>query len=336
MEDVNLLERLNMEALRQEKYLITALGELLIDFTESGVSNAGMKLFEQNPGGAVANVLAAMARLGERTAFIGKVGNDIHGRFLKETLDNVGIDTTGLVMSKDFFTTLAFVALSANGERTFSFARKPGADTQLKAEEVNESILESSVIFHVGSLSLTDEPARSATHHAVKTAKARGAVISYDPNYRASLWSNEAIAKERMRELLSYVDIMKLSDEETELLTDEAEPELAAKRLNDRGIPCVVVTLGKRGALVSVGGSSMIVPGYRNPAVDTTGAGDAFWGGFLHRMVTLNKRPEQLSIQLAADCADWGNAVATCCVQKRGAIPAMPTLYEVKALMSDL
>ena len=316
-------------------YHIAALGELLIDFTESGVSQSGMRLFEQNPGGAVANVLAAMARLGEQTAFIGKVGDDMHGRFLKEKLGNAGIDTTGLVMANDFFTTLAFVALSPNGERTFSFARKPGADTQLCADEVNESILKSTGILHVGSLSLTDEPARSATHAAIKTAKAHGAVISYDPNYRASLWKDETTAKERMRELLPYIDIMKLSDEETELLTDEADPELAAKRLNDSGISCVVVTLGKRGALVSVGGGSMIVPGYRNPAVDTTGAGDAFWGGFLHRMVTLNKRPEQLTIKQAADCADWGNAVATCCVQKRGAIPAMPTLDEVKSLMLD-
>lgn len=316
-------------------YHIAALGELLIDFTESGVSQSGMRLFEQNPGGAVANVLAAMARLGDQTAFIGKVGDDMHGRFLKETLENVGIDTTGLVLTNDFFTTLAFVALSPNGERTFSFARKPGADTQLNVEEVNESILKSTSILHVGSLSLTDEPARSATNAAVKTAKAHGAVISYDPNYRASLWRDEATIKERMRELVPYIDIMKMSDEETELLTDEVEPERAAKRLNDRGISCVAVTLGKKGALVSIGGNSIIVPGYRNPAVDTTGAGDAFWGGFLHRMVTLNKRPEQLSIQRAADCADWGNAVATCCVQKRGAIPAMPTLDEVRKIMGE-
>ena len=316
-------------------YCITALGELLIDFTESGVSTAGMKLFEQNPGGAVTNVLAAMARLGEQTAFIGKVGDDMHGRFLKQTLENAGIDTTGLVMTNTVFTTLAFVALNPNGERSFSFARKPGADTQLSVEEVNESILKSTRILHVGSLSLTDEPARSATHAAIKAAKTYGATISYDPNYRASLWKDEATAKKRMREPLPYVDVMKLSDEETELLTDEAEPELAAKRLNDRGISCVAVTLGKRGALVSVGGGTMIVPGYRNPAVDTTGAGDAFWGGFLHRMVSLNKRPEQLTLRQAADCAEWGNAVASCCVQKRGAIPAMPTLIELRTFMGE-
>jgi len=316
-------------------YHITALGELLIDFTESGVSKAGMKLFEQNPGGAVANVLAAMARLGERTAFIGKVGNDMHGAFLKETLENAGIDTKGLVLSDEYFTTLAFVALSASGERTFSFARKPGADTQLTAEEVDESILRSTEIFHVGSLSLTDEPARSATHHAVKLAKKHGAVISYDPNYRASLWPDVETAKARMRELLPYVDVMKLSDEETILLTDLESPAEAAKRLNEMGISCVAVTLGKKGALVSVDGNSKIVPGYSLPAIDTTGAGDAFWGGFLHRMLSLKKRPDELTLDEAADCAAWGNAVATCCVQKRGGIPAMPTLGEVKEIMRE-
>ena len=314
-------------------YHITALGELLIDFTESGVSKAGMKLFEQNPGGAVANVLAAAARLGERTAFIGKVGNDMHGAFLKETLENAGIDTKGLMLSDEFFTTLAFVALSATGERTFSFARKPGADTQLTADEVDESILQSTEILHVGSLSLTDEPARSATHHAVKLAKKHCATISYDPNYRTSLWPDEEAAKARMRELLPHVDVMKLSDEETILLTDIESPAEAAKRLNNMGVSCVAVTLGKQGALVSVGGENKIVPGYSLPAIDTTGAGDAFWGGFLHRMLALKKRPDELALDEAADCAAWGNAVATCCVQKRGGIPAMPSLGEVLELM---
>jgi fructokinase len=314
-------------------YDVVALGELLIDFTASGTSPAGMKLFEQNPGGAVANVLAAAARLGKRTAFIGKVGADMHGEFLKGTLDRAGIDTAGLVMSEDFFTTLAFVALSETGERTFSFARKPGADTQLTAAEVNEHIASSARIFHIGSLSLTDEPARSATYHAVQLAKSRGAVISYDPNYRAPLWPDVDTAKREMRQILPYVDIMKLSDEETMLLTDRETPEDAAKYLNGFGIPCVAVTLGKKGALVGVSEKTATVPGYRNPAVDTTGAGDAFWGGFLYRMLTLDKKPGELTLEQAGDCADWGNAVATGCVQKRGAIPAMPTLDETLALM---
>jgi fructokinase len=316
-------------------YDIVALGELLIDFTSYGYSPAGMRLFEQNPGGAVANVLAAVTKLGGSGAFLGKVGSDMHGRFLKETLDHAGINTRGLILSDSVFTTLAFVSLSETGERTFSFARKPGADTQILPGELDESLLGDAKVFHFGSLSLTDEPARSATHHAVKFAKSHGAVISYDPNYRAPLWPDGETAKERMRELLPYVDIMKLSDEETSLLTDYDTPEEAASYLNTLGISCVAVTLGKKGALVSVAGKSNVVSGYPNPAVDTTGAGDAFWGGFLYRMFALNKLPAALTLEDAADCANWGNAVATCCVQKRGAIPAMPSMGEVLTLMQE-
>jgi fructokinase len=167
----------------------------------------------------------------------------------------------------------------------------------------------------------------------VQLAKSRGAVISYDPNYRAPLWPDVDTAKREMRQILPYVDIMKLSDEETMLLTDRETPEDAAKYLNGFGIPCVAVTLGKKGALVGVSEKTATVPGYRNPAVDTTGAGDAFWGGFLYRMLTLDKKPGELTLEQAGDCADWGNAVATGCVQKRGAIPAMPTLDETLALM---
>lgn len=314
---------------------LVALGELLIDFTDSGTSSAGMRLFEQNPGGAVANVLAAAQRLGDSTAFVGKVGADMHGAFLKQTLEQAGIDVSGLVLSRDYFTTLAFVSLSDTGERTFSFARKPGADTQLTIQEVEASMASSARVFHVGSLSLTDEPARGATYHAVKLAKAQGAVISYDPNYRAPLWPDEETAKREMRKMLQYVDILKMSDEETRLLTDRDNPEDAARVLHKQGIGCVAVTLGKKGALVSVNGDSRIVPGYRHPAVDTTGAGDAFWGGFLHRMLELGQTPEKLTLNEAADCANWGNAVATCCVQKRGAIPAMPSLEEVLALFEQ-
>ena len=312
---------------------IVALGELLIDFTESGTSSSGMKLFERNPGGAVANVLAAVSRLGGSTAFLGKVGDDMHGRFLKKTLKDAGIDVTGLVMTPDFFTTLAFVSISGIGERTFSFARKPGADTQLRTDEVNEALVRNAKVLHVGSLSLTDEPARSATLYAIAIAKEAGAVVSYDPNYRASLWKDEQTAKERMRELLPLVDIIKLSEEETVLLTDYPDAESAGKYLNKLGIPCVAVTLGNRGVLICIRSEAAVVEGYPLPAVDTTGAGDAFLGGFLYRMLLLDKRPHTLTLPEAKDCANWGNATASCCVQKRGAIPAMPTLTELLDLM---
>lgn len=315
------------------QFSVAALGELLIDFTECGVSTSGMKLFERNPGGAVANVLAAVTKLGGSTAFLGKVGNDIHGQFLKSTLEEAGINTQGLILAEDVFTTLAFVALSASGERTFSFARKPGADTQLTVREVNDTVIQNARILHIGSLSMTDEPARSATLCAIVRAKEMGKFVSYDPNYRATLWLNEEVAKARMRELLPYVDIIKLSDEETGLLTERDDPAEAAAFLNARGISCVAVTLGKRGALVGVDGRCKIVPGYPLPSVDTTGAGDAFWGGVLYKILESGKYPCRITLLEMADYADFGNAVATCCVQKRGAIPAMPEMEDVLLLM---
>ena len=314
-------------------YDITALGELLIDFTDSGVSPSGMRLFERNPGGAPANVLAAAVRFGRRAAFLGKVGNDMHGQFLRQTLRDAGIDVRGLVSADDVFTTLAFVTLDGGGERTFSFARKPGADTCLTADELDTEILQNTRVLHVGSLSLTDEPARSATFAAVELAKQAGAVISYDPNYRAPLWPGPERAAEQMRAMIPHTDVMKLSDEETELLTGVSDPETAARRLLALGVPCAAVTLGAEGALVAARGEVRHIPPFPAKAVDTTGAGDAFWGGFLHRMLALDRAPADMSVDDAADCARWGNATAALCITKRGAIPAMPEMAAVEALL---
>lgn len=311
------------------KYDVVTLGELLIDFTPCGKSEAGQALFEQNAGGAVANAVGAVARLGGRSAFIGKVGDDMHGRFLRKTLEEIGVDVRGLIADPDVFTTLAFVALE-NGERSFSFARKPGADTQLRAEEIPEDLLRDAFIFHCGSLSLTDEPARGATWHAVKKAKECGAVFSYDPNYRASLWPDEETAKEQMRSLIPYVDFMKISDEETTLLTDEPEPEAAAERLLEMGVSFVAVTLGKDGALVCNKEGTLRVPGKTVTPVDTTGAGDAFWGAMLYCLSHDRVRPENLSLEKAAEYAKFANAAAALCVMKRGGIPSLPSLAEVK------
>ena len=317
------------------RYDIAALGELLIDFTDGGVSPSGMRLFERNPGGAPANVLTAAARFGRRTAFLGKAGDDMHGQFLRQTLLDAGIDVSGLVLAEDVFTTLAFVVLNDRGERSFSFARKPGADTCLRSEELNAAVLDSTRILHAGSLSLTDEPARSATFAAVERAKASGAVISYDPNYRAALWPDVETAAGHMRSMVPYVDVMKLSDEETALLTDEPDPAAAAAVLLAQGVKCAAVTLGAEGALVAAADGMRTVPGFAVNAVDTTGAGDAFWGGFLHRMLALDKAPDQLTVDDAADCARWGNATAAVCVTRRGAIPAMPSPAEAEALLAE-
>ena len=310
-------------------YKITALGEALIDFTPSGVSQAGMRVFEQNPGGAPANALAVFAKFGEKAAFIGKVGNDMHGQFLKETMGNAGIDTKGLIISDDVFTTLAFVSLNDKGEREFSFARKPGADTCLMKEEVDVSIIENTDIFHVGSLSLTDEPSRSATFYALEKAKEFGKIISYDPNYRALLWDSKEKAIEGMRSLLDYVDVMKLSDEETFLLTDIEEPQAAAKALLNKGISIVAVTLGADGAYICTKEGGAFVAGFASDVVDTTGAGDSFWGGFLYRLSKSGKCPEEVSLEEAKEFARFGNAVASLCVEKRGGIPAIPDMEQV-------
>ena len=321
-------------------YDVTALGELLIDFTPSGKSAAGMRLFEQNPGGAPCNVLAALNKCGLSTAFIGKVGNDMHGLFLKETLENAGICTGGLIVSDDVFTTLAFVALNDAGERSFSFARKPGADTCLEESEVNVSLLENSKIFHVGSLSLTDEPAKSATLFALKKAKELGCIISYDPNYRAALWRSKEAAIAGMREVLPFVDVMKMSDEETELLTGIKDPAEAAAYLVEHGIPLVAVTLGADGAYVCAKKDGVItgqvVSGFKSQVVDTTGAGDSFWGGFLYGLSKSGKKPADVALDEAVEFARFANALASLCVEKRGGIPAMPELEAIKDRLKRL
>lgn len=316
-------------------YDIVSLGELLIDFTESGVSSAGMRLFEQNPGGAVTNLLCAASQCGAKTGYIGKVGADMHGAFLKQAMLNAGVDMHALIESEDVFTTLAFVALKPNGEREFSFARKPGADTQLRPDELDRDMLQHTRVFHAGSLSLTQEPSRSATYEAIDMAKHAGSIISYDPNYRASLWSSKAEAIRYMRSLISVSDIMKVSDEELQLLTSETNPEKAAAVLLDQGVKLAAITLGAEGAYVYIGGGSRHVHGFHSSVVDTTGAGDAFFGGFLYRYLSSGKALKDVTLDDAADYARFGNATASLCVERRGGIPAMPKIADILSRMEQ-
>lgn len=311
---------------------IVALGELLIDFTEAGVSKEGQKLFEQNPGGAPANLLTVASHMGYRTAFVGKVGKDMHGAFLKETLHKEGICTDYIIEDADCFTTMAFVAINKNGEREFSFARKPGADTRLCREELSRELLESCKVFHYGSLSLTNEPSRGATLEAIQIAKTAGALISYDPNYRASLWENEYTATETMKSVIASADIMKVSDEESLLLTGEKEYAKALDTLLQMGPKLVAITLGSEGVLLGKSGKLEKIPGFEVKTVDTTGAGDSFWGGFLSALLSLDEKLEQKPWEVLKECARFGNATAALCVQKRGGIPAIPE----KALVEEL
>lgn len=313
---------------------ITALGELLIDFTDAGSSESGQRLFERNPGGAPANVLAAARRLGLSAAFIGKVGCDMHGEFLRDVLLEEGIDTRGLIMSDEAFTTLAFVALGANGERSFSFARKPGADTLLHPAELPVELIRESKVFHVGSLSLCAEPAHSATLVALHEARQAGCIISYDPNYRPALWESEEKAVEQMRSLLPWADMVKVSDEEAELITGFAEPERAAAAILEQGASMAAVTLGAGGAYIALKNGRCRAAGYKVAAVDTTGAGDAFWGAMIFALVRSGKTPGELTADDAVRFAKFANAAAALCVSRRGAIPAMPTAEEVEKFMN--
>lgn len=312
---------------------IVALGELLVDFTEAGVSRDGRKLFEQNPGGAPANLLTAASHMGYRTAMIGKVGKDMHGAFLKKTLQNESIDTTMLLEDPAFFTTLAFVEINEAGERNFSFARKPGADTQLCREELDKKRLADCRIFHFGSLSLTAEPSKSATLEAVKLAKEAGALISFDPNYREGLWKSPQEAIEKIRSVIPLADLMKVSDEESMLLTGKGDPVQAADELLSMGVRFLTVTMGGRGALAATKEHKEMIPSNPVKAVDTTGAGDSFWGGLLSCFLSYEKPLEELTWEQMKACVRMGNAVAGLCVQKRGGIPAIPTKEEVMAIL---
>lgn len=317
---------------------VTALGEILIDFTPAGTLGNENICFERNPGGAPANVLAAISRLGGKTAFIGKVGEDIFGTYLTRVLEQHGINTEGLKTTREAKTTLAFVQLDENGDRSFSFYCNPGADTMLDTSEVNYRLIEESKIFHFGSLTLTDEPSRSSTVAALEHAKKSGCIISYDPNLRPALWKNSDEAKSQIISVLSDIDILKISEEELEFITGIKALEAGSNELRRQyNIKLVLVTRGANGCYFTLGNESGDVPTFNQvKAIDTTGAGDAFLGGFLYAVLS-NKinRIEQLCIGDTIEMIKFSNAVASICTSRRGAIPAMPQLDEVMELLKS-
>ncbi|MFI3205927.1 MAG: carbohydrate kinase [Clostridia bacterium] len=320
-----------------KKYDITAFGEILIDFTYIKDSEENQKLFAQNAGGAPANVLVCATKLGCQTAFLGKVGKDMHGDFLRKTLENENVNVNGLISDENYFTTLAFVDLNDKGERSFSFARKHGADTFMKVNEIDLETIKNSKIFHIGSLSLTTEFIKGTTLYAVVKAKESGTILSYDPNYRASLWESREKAEKEIRLIIPFADIMKISDEECELVTGKKDPELAAKYLIEQGVQIVCVTLGENGVLVANKKNSMQVSGFKPKQVaDTTGAGDSFWGAFLSKVVKTGKDLDKIPFENLCNFAKFANATASLCVEKTGAIRAMPSLEQVNSKILDI
>lgn len=316
-------------------YDIVALGELLIDFTPSGKSEEGMSLFARNPGGAPANVLAMAAKLGGKTALIAKVGDDDFGRFLTDSVRSAGVDVCGVVKTKEAPTTLAFVQLRENGERSFSFYRRPGADICLRAEEAKPELLAGCRVFHFGSVSLTDEPSRTAALESAKAAKKAGAVVSFDPNYRPPLWESESRAKEEILAALRLADLIKVSGEEMTFLTGEAEPGAGAKALAASGAAAVVVTLGPDGAFFYTENAEGAVPVKSVPAADTTGCGDAFWGALLSRLC--EKTAAEIRGMTAGQwrsAVAFANAAGALTAVKKGAIPAMPERSAMEAFLN--
>ena len=316
---------------------VIALGEILIDFTFAGVSKDGKNLFEENPGGAPANCAAALAKLGGKSAFVGMTGEDSFGQDLRRTLENLGINTEGLCTTKSQHTTLAFVSLDERGERHFSFCRNPGADTQLSVKDLNVKLLEDTKFLHIGSLSLTDEPSASATEEAVSIVKKAGGFISYDPNYREALWKNRIDAIPVIKSMMAYADMVKLSEEELSLLYGGSAEEGTEKILS-QGARLVLITLGPDGVFYAFrkahgGIESGKVGTKKVSVVDTTGAGDSFNGGLLYRL-TRRENPFDLSKKEIEEDLTFANAVASLCVTRRGAIPALPTLSQVEEFLT--
>lgn len=319
----------------EKKFDVVALGEILIDFTFAGKSEAGKNIFEENPGGAPANCACAVSKLGGKSAFIGMTGEDSFGKDLKNVLEELGVSTQGMCTTEKQHTTLAFVTLDESGERHFSFCRNPGADTQLSVSDLNREILESTKFLHIGSLSLTDEPAKSATEEAVTIVKKAGGLISYDPNYRETLWGKRTDAVETIKSMIPKADIVKVSEDELALLYGKNTAyEDGAAHILSSGCTLVLVTLGSKGVFYAgktKNGEriSGIVAAKKVSVVDTTGAGDSFNGGLLYR---LSRAAEPLLLTKAGIESDlaFANTVAGLCVTKRGAIPALPTLAEVE------
>ena len=308
---------------------VTALGELLIDFTENGTTSQGNPLLEANPGGAVCNVLAMLGRLGKKTAFIGKVGQDMFGTQLKNAVEEVGIDTRALFMDEEVHTTLAFVHTYPDGDRDFSFYRNPGADMMLTKNEVPEDLIQNSRLFHFGTLSSTHEGVREATRHAIEVAKDAGCIITFDPNLRPPLWKSLDDARREIEYGMTKCDVLKISDNEVEFLFDTTDYDKGAALIREKyNIPLVLITMGKSGSRAYY--KDMLVeaaPFLQKTTIETTGAGDTFCASTLNYI--LEHGLENLTEENLMEMLTFANAAASLITTRKGALRVMPSRQEV-------
>lgn len=313
---------------------VVAMGELLIDFTQNDISTQGNPLFEANPGGAPCNVLSMLQNLGKTTGFIGKVGKDQFGAMLKDVIDEIGIDSRGLVIDEEVNTTLAFIHTADDGDRDFSFYRKPGADMMLRADEVSEEVISKAKIFHFGSLSMTDTAVEEATRKALDIAKDNQVLISFDPNLREPLWDSLDQAKEKIQYGISQCDILKISEDELEFITGTKDIDEGVKIINEiKPLTLVCVTCGKDGSFAFHQGIKVFVAGFpQDTTIETTGAGDTFCGCMINYVLEsgiLNLQEELDEMQLK-EMLIFANAAASIITTRRGALKVMPTKEEVE------
>ena len=313
-----------------KQYDVVALGELLIDFTENGTSGQGNPVYEANPGGAPCNVLSMLNRLGHQTAFLGKVGNDIFGRQLRAAVESAGIDVSGLLTDEDVRTTLAFVETKPDGDRDFSFYRNPGADMMLREEEVRDDIIAAGKIFHFGTLSMTNEPVRSATKHAIAVAKENGALISFDPNIREPLWKDMEEAKEQTAYGLSVCDILKISDNEIQWFSGKEDYTEGIRMLQQTyQIPLILLSMGRDGSRAYYKNMIVEIPAFlQKNTIETTGAGDTFGACCLHYILQYGLM--ELTEQQLKDMLTFANAAASIITTRKGALRVMPSLEEIQ------
>lgn len=319
-----------------KKYDVVALGELLIDFTENGLSEQGNPLLEANPGGAPCNVLSMLQKLGDKTAFIGKVGNDGFGHLLTKAVQEQGIDTTGLVYDNDVHTTLALVLKKENGDRDFAFYRNPGADMNLKEEEVDESLIASSSIFHFGTLSLTDESVKNATQKAVKVAKENGLTITFDPNLREPLWRFLEEAHEQVAWGLQQADVVKISDNEITWFTgmDNYDEGIAFLQKEYPNLKLICLSMGGDGSKAVYRDIHVAYPAFLQEAtIETTGAGDTFCACMIHTV--LENGIDHLDEEKLKEMLKFANAAASLVTTKKGALRVMPTKEEVETFIEN-
>lgn len=316
-------------------YDVAAMGELLIDFTMNGISGQGNQLFEACPGGAPCNVLSMVSRLGRKAVFLGKVGADQFGYLLKDTIDSLGIVSSEVVFDREIPTTLAFVHTLRDGDREFSFYRKPGADLMLTEQDVNYDVIRQSRVFYFGTVAMTEEPVRSAVVKAVETAKEAGTVTVFDPNYRKPLWRTVGEAKEQMRYGFSRCDILKISDNEIKLATGMESYEDGVRMLQETyRIPLILLTMGKDGSCAFYQGMKVYREGKTVEAIDATGAGDTFCGCCIHQLLDCGL--QNLDEEKLAEMLTFANAAAALITQRKGALKSMPGLEEIQIMAASV